>query len=83
MTTARAFRGFHFPAEVVRWAVRRYLRFPISYRRPGAQPWGSTGPATRIGDLSVAVACRWPWPERGPDPNRAGGSPPLPLPIRS
>jgi IS6 family transposase len=29
---ARAFRGFRFPAEVVLWAVRWYLRFPISYR---------------------------------------------------
>jgi transposase, IS6 family len=29
---ARAFRGFRFPAEVILWAVRRYLRFPISYR---------------------------------------------------
>ena len=29
---ARAFRGFRFPAEVILWAVRWYLRFPISYR---------------------------------------------------
>src|SRR3712207_1035124 len=29
---ARAFRGFRFPAEVVLWAVRWYLRFPLSYR---------------------------------------------------
>jgi transposase, IS6 family len=32
MTKARAFRGFRFPAEVVLWAVRWYLQFPISYR---------------------------------------------------
>jgi IS6 family transposase len=32
MTDARAFRGFRFPAEVILWAVRRYLRFPISHR---------------------------------------------------
>jgi IS6 family transposase len=32
MTDARAFRGFHFPAEVILWAVRWYLSFPISYR---------------------------------------------------
>ena len=32
MTDARAFRGFHFPAEVILWAVRLYLRFPVSYR---------------------------------------------------
>jgi hypothetical protein len=32
MTTARAFRGFRFPAEVILWAVRWYLQFPISYR---------------------------------------------------
>ena len=30
--TARAFRGFRFPAEVILWAVRWYLQFPISYR---------------------------------------------------
>lgn len=29
---ARAFRGFRFPAEVILWAVRWYLRFPVSYR---------------------------------------------------
>jgi transposase, IS6 family len=29
---ARAFRGFRFPAEVILWAVRWYLQFPISYR---------------------------------------------------
>jgi transposase-like protein len=32
MTTARAFRGFRFPAEVIHWTVRWYLPFPISYR---------------------------------------------------
>ena len=32
MTDARAFRGFRFPAEVILWAVRWYLQFPISYR---------------------------------------------------
>ena len=32
MTTVRAFRGFRFPAEVILWAVRWYLQFPISYR---------------------------------------------------
>jgi transposase-like protein len=32
MSTARAFRGFRFPAEVIWWAVRWYLQFPISYR---------------------------------------------------
>ncbi len=32
MTTARAFHGFRFPAEVVLWAVRWYLRFPVSSR---------------------------------------------------
>jgi transposase-like protein len=30
MTDARAFRGFRFPVEVVLWAVRWYLQFPIS-----------------------------------------------------
>jgi transposase, IS6 family len=32
MTDARAFRGYRFPAEVILWAVRWYLRFPLSYR---------------------------------------------------
>src|SRR3712207_44357 len=32
MTIARAFRGFRFPVEVILWAVRWYLQFPISYR---------------------------------------------------
>jgi transposase-like protein len=32
MTAARAFRGYRFPAEIILWAVRWYLRFPISYR---------------------------------------------------
>jgi len=32
MTPARAFRGCRFPAEVILWAVRWYLQFPISYR---------------------------------------------------
>ena len=29
---ARAFRGFRSPAEVILWAVRWYLQFPVSYR---------------------------------------------------
>jgi IS6 family transposase len=32
MTPARVFRGFRFPADVILWAVRWYLQFPISYR---------------------------------------------------
>ncbi len=32
MTKARMFRGFRFPAEVILWAVRWYLQFPLSYR---------------------------------------------------
>ncbi|WP_442504293.1 hypothetical protein [Marinivivus vitaminiproducens] len=32
MTTARAFRGYRFPADVILWAVRWYLQFPVSYR---------------------------------------------------
>ena len=32
MTAARALRGYRFPADVLLWAVRRYLQFPISYR---------------------------------------------------
>src|SRR4051794_12932252 len=30
--SARAFRGFRFPAEVILWAVRWCLQFPVSYR---------------------------------------------------
>ena len=30
MTSARAFRGFRCPAEVILWAVRWYLQFPLS-----------------------------------------------------
>ena len=32
MATSRVFRGFRFPAEVILWAVRWYLQFPLSYR---------------------------------------------------
>ena len=32
MTNARALRGFRFPAEVILWAVRWYLPFPLSSR---------------------------------------------------
>jgi transposase-like protein len=33
MTPARRpFRGFRFPPDVLLWAVRWYLRFPVSYR---------------------------------------------------
>ena len=53
MTTARAFRGFRFPAEVVLWAVRWYLRFPVSYR----------GLELMLADRSVAVdhVTLYPW----------------------
>src|ERR671919_1514937 len=32
MTDARSFRGYRFPADVILWAVRWYLQFPLSYR---------------------------------------------------
>ena len=32
MTLTWTFRGCRFPAEVILWAVRWYLQFPISYR---------------------------------------------------
>ena len=32
MTTARAVRGCRCPAEVILWAVRWSLQFPLSYR---------------------------------------------------
>src|SRR4051812_9933933 len=47
MTTARAFRGFRFPAEVILWAVRWYLQFPISYRDLEAM----------LADRGVAAPC--------------------------
>jgi transposase, IS6 family len=28
----RAFRGWHFTSEVILWALRWYLAFPVSYR---------------------------------------------------
>jgi transposase, IS6 family len=40
MTTARPFRGFRFPAEVILWAVRWYLQFPVSYRVSLPRPRG-------------------------------------------
>ena len=39
MTDARAFRGFRFPAEIILWAVRWYLQFPI------------TAPASKLSDF--------------------------------
>src|SRR3954467_15655556 len=45
MPTARAFRGFRCPAEVLLWAVRWSLPFPISYR----------GLEQRLADRGVAV----------------------------
>jgi transposase-like protein len=32
MTTTRSFRGFRFPAEVILWAVRWHLWFPVGHR---------------------------------------------------
>jgi hypothetical protein len=45
MPTARAFRGFRCPAEVLLWAVRWSLPFPISCR----------GLGQRLADRGVAV----------------------------
>ena len=47
MTTARAFHGFRFPAEVILWAVRWYLQFGISYRDLERM----------LADRGVAVGC--------------------------
>ena len=30
--SANAFKGRQFTAEVILWAVRRYLQFPVSFR---------------------------------------------------
>ena len=32
MALKNPFRGFRFPAEVILWAVRWYLRFAVSFR---------------------------------------------------
>jgi transposase, IS6 family len=32
MILTRPFRGFRFPAKVILWAVRWYLRFALSFR---------------------------------------------------
>jgi IS6 family transposase len=32
MITARAFRGLHFPVEIILWAVRWFTQFLVSYR---------------------------------------------------
>ena len=45
MPTARAFRGFRCPAEVLLWAVRGSLPFPISCR----------GLGQRLADRGVTV----------------------------
>ena len=42
---ARAFRGFRFPADVILWAVRWYLQFPISDVSASATREPSTSPA--------------------------------------
>src|SRR3954453_15084023 len=56
MSTARVFRGFRFPAEVILWAVRWYLQFPVSYRDLEAM----------LADRGVAVdhTTMYPWVQR-------------------
>jgi transposase-like protein len=43
MATARAFRGCRFPTEVILWAGRWYLQFPISYRDLASSPRAADG----------------------------------------
>ena len=64
MTTARAFRGFRFPAEVILWAVRWYLQFPISYRDLEAM----------LADRGVAVdhTTMYRWVQRVAPESRSG-----------
>ena len=47
MTGAQACRGFRFPAEVILWAVRWYLRFSLSCRNPEGM----------LADRGVAICC--------------------------
>jgi transposase-like protein len=76
MTDARAFRGFRFPAEVILWAVRWYLAFPVSYRdlermladrgrrgRPHDHvPLGpALRPRAREAAAPASAPCRGPW----------------------
>src|SRR5687768_14810937 len=67
MTDARTCRGCRFPAEVILWAVRRYLRFPISYRDL----------ERRLADRGVAVD-HFYLRRRLPTRARSGKKPPLP-----
>src|SRR4051794_22647262 len=65
MTDARAFRGFRSPAEVIFWAVRWYLQFPVSYR----------GLELMLADRGVAVdrTTMYRWVQRfAPDVALAG-----------
>src|SRR5215207_9197553 len=59
MTKARAFCGFRFPAEVILWAVRWYLQFPVSYRNLELM----------LADRGVVVDHTTTLPRRDPPPN--------------
>jgi hypothetical protein len=68
MTDARAFRGYRFPAEVILWAVRWYLQFPISYRDLERM----------LADRGVAVdpTTLYRWVQRfAPEPEEPPGAP--------
>jgi transposase-like protein len=76
MSTARAFRGFRFPAEVILWAVRWYSAFPVSYRdlelmladrgvavdHTTMYRWVQRfAPSSRSGCAGTCGPCRGPW----------------------
>src|SRR4051794_41387138 len=73
MTTARVFRGFRFPAEVILWAVRWYLQFPLSYRDLEAML------ADRGVEVDHTTMCRWVQ-RFAPELERRGRRPPRPPP---
>lgn len=61
------FKGRQFTAEVILWAVRWYLMFPISYRDLALML------LDRGVEVDHSTICRWPRPMR---PNWRSGSAP-------
>ena len=80
MTTARAFRGFRFPAEVILWAVRWYVP-PVPHQLPRPRvlaPGGGRAAALSRGARGAGAAPAGS-PLALPDPP----PPALPTPARS
>ena len=60
MTQGKEFKGRQFTAEVILWAVRWYLMFPISYRNLELMPQDRALVARS--DLNTATALSHPSP---------------------